>query len=1087
MTGAGRSRAIWAGVLGLLGAAAVLVRVGGERAAHPTGGEPARRHFLSGLDRLAHFDDAGMWREFRAAWTADPAYLPVYHEVIGLDGRAPVPEAVAAELDSLVEDQPDTDLRLCLGRLLATGRGVMPPPAPLSHGSTAARTCVADLLLERPRQPGERLDRIALARHLWRQFPESPSLTVRYTSELGFAGRPESVLALARQLVGPQQNAFVRVAGYIETIGRLHQLGRHEEALQWEQRADAATRSSQGIRLRYLWSLANRHRYLLRELGSDSVFRQHAGVAAQAEAGEALGLAMGARWTGTLSQTFRTDRADQLLDNGELTTSLEEWTQLVRLGDSAGDPLCRAHARVRRGRTLVKLGRATEAEADLLAGLTAARRARNIKWQYEAEHNLLHLYEATGSASQAQRAGEGFVALARESGVPQANLMANHDLAWFHLRRGARERARRYFENVVAYADSVVGYEYWAGEYFELTGDLDRAEASFRRAGIQQDIRPIAGLSRLAEATGDLERAIRFARIHDQLRESSRYPEFAPLLPGLLARHGRLAEAASELAPARNRAIAGGQVAAWATLSAELAMLELHRGNPAAAAAIADSAEGAASRLGVAEVQWRAHAITGLARVRAGGTEVPAGLAGVRLALSQAVRTGLPQLQGELLAWYGEALAARGRIPEALVSFGRAADFTDSVALSLSLDPARAGYRSAQAHISNAALEAILGHPDRVAAARWYASWSVRRKSRGVLDRIGGWVAPSLAAVRHSLPPDHAVLDYAVLDSTVAVLVITDHDATLRRLPVTPDTLRARVGALLARLVPRIGSLVDTAHAALDAELSEQLYTALLAPVEPDLGGRTHLSIVPDGPLHLLPFDALVITRTPVTQYTLDRFRLTLAPSLSLVMARDRPLSAGPVLGVVGPAAPGIIEGADRELAALARALAPREVHLLQRLEATEAAVRGYARGAALLHVAAHARPNDAEPAYARLALIPEGTDDGLLHAYEIERLPLPGTLVVLSACETGVGRLLGGEGVLSLSRAFLRAGARGTVATLWPTGPASADLMAAFYPALARGEAPAAALREAKLALRHGQWSNPFHWAGFVLVTRGD
>jgi CHAT domain-containing protein len=141
---------------------------------------------------------------------------------------------------------------------------------------------------------------------------------------------------------------------------------------------------------------------------------------------------------------------------------------------------------------------------------------------------------------------------------------------------------------------------------------------------------------------------------------------------------------------------------------------------------------------------------------------------------------------------------------------------------------------------------------------------------------------------------------------------------------------------------------------------------------------------------------------------------------------------------------------------------------------------------AGLLHFAAHARPNDAEPSYARLTLAPAGDDDGQLHAYEIETLHLPGTLVVLSACETGAGRLLAGEGVLSLSRAFLRAGASGTVAALWPVGPATADLMGAFYPALARGAAPAAALRQAKLALRRGQWASPFHWAGFTLVMQG-
>jgi len=91
----------------------------------------------------------------------------------------------------------------------------------------------------------------------------------------------------------------------------------------------------------------------------------------------------------------------------------------------------------------------------------------------------------------------------------------------------------------------------------------------------------------------------------------------------------------------------------------------------------------------------------------------------------------------------------------------------------------------------------------------------------------------------------------------------------------------------------------------------------------------------------------------------------------------------------------------------------------------------------------------------------------------------------VLSACETNAGRLLGGEGVLRLSRAFLRAGASGTVATLWPVGPATADVMAAFYRELARGRPTADALREAQLEQRRGRWSNAFHWAGFTLITR--
>jgi CHAT domain-containing protein len=108
------------------------------------------------------------------------------------------------------------------------------------------------------------------------------------------------------------------------------------------------------------------------------------------------------------------------------------------------------------------------------------------------------------------------------------------------------------------------------------------------------------------------------------------------------------------------------------------------------------------------------------------------------------------------------------------------------------------------------------------------------------------------------------------------------------------------------------------------------------------------------------------------------------------------------------------------------------------------------------------------------------------LHAYEIRTLRLPGSLVILSACESATGRLVPGEGPLSLSRAFLQAGAGAVLGTLWPVGDeAAAQLMEAFHANLARNQPPAAALREAKRALR-ATHAEPFYWAPFVLMTRG-
>jgi CHAT domain-containing protein len=92
---------------------------------------------------------------------------------------------------------------------------------------------------------------------------------------------------------------------------------------------------------------------------------------------------------------------------------------------------------------------------------------------------------------------------------------------------------------------------------------------------------------------------------------------------------------------------------------------------------------------------------------------------------------------------------------------------------------------------------------------------------------------------------------------------------------------------------------------------------------------------------------------------------------------------------------------------------------------------------------------------------------------------------VVLSACETGLGRLAGGEGVIGLTRAFLYAGASRVLVSLWPVSDAStADLMVRFYDELLAGTLPAEALRRAKLNLlrQNLEYAKPYYWSAFVL-----
>jgi CHAT domain-containing protein len=323
------------------------------------------------------------------------------------------------------------------------------------------------------------------------------------------------------------------------------------------------------------------------------------------------------------------------------------------------------------------------------------------------------------------------------------------------------------------------------------------------------------------------------------------------------------------------------------------------------------------------------------------------------------------------------------------------------------------------------------------------------------------------------------------LAEVVAALILTRDEARVIVLPAGAQALRDQIKRLLAGLQPRIGSFVDLSRASLDLGLARQLYEDLILPLAPVLADRTHLTIVPDAPLHLLPYDVLVHPGHEATEYLIDRYTVTTATSLGSVAAGDYRLPLGPVLAVAVQG-PRELLSTEGEVESIERAFADREVVRLEQADASEESVREHAGTAAILHFATHASSNAADPDFAHLALEQAGYDDGLLHAYEIRQLRLPGSLVILSACESASGRLVQGEGPLSLSRSFLQAGAHDVVGTLWPVGATAGTLMQEFYRFLAEGSPPADALRAAKLHLRTTH-PNPLYWGPYILVTRGS
>ncbi len=144
-----------------------------------------------------------------------------------------------------------------------------------------------------------------------------------------------------------------------------------------------------------------------------------------------------------------------------------------------------------------------------------------------------------------------------------------------------------------------------------------------------------------------------------------------------------------------------------------------------------------------------------------------------------------------------------------------------------------------------------------------------------------------------------------------------------------------------------------------------------------------------------------------------------------------------------------------------------------------------------IVHFATHAYADSQDPALSTIVLSRYDRDgealDGDLHAFEVGSLGLNAELVVLSACDTALGREIGGEAPLGLARAFLEAGAQSVLATVWQVpDTATARLMEKFYQELLAGRGtPTEALERAQAHVRsQPRWSDPYYWAGFQLVS---
>ena len=363
--------------------------------------------------------------------------------------------------------------------------------------------------------------------------------------------------------------------------------------------------------------------------------------------------------------------------------------------------------------------------------------------------------------------------------------------------------------------------------------------------------------------------------------------------------------------------------------------------------------------------------------------------------------------------------------------------------------------------------------------------------------------AASAEEARRGLPPSTALVAYSTSSERIVVFVLTAASLTARRLDAPPSAVAERVEDFVG-LIARDD--VDRWR-----RLAGRLYADLVAPWIGELPpGVRGLVVVPDGPLASLPFETLAPPVAPGRRIV-ETFDVSYAPSATALaeLCIPRPSSsriadllvvADPPVGAArNTAARAAADEAAFDLAALPHAAAEArsvarfggpDTQVLTGPQASERRLRETRlERFGVLHFATHGLLDVRHPSRSGLLLAGENGAYGLLTAREIYRLRLQSELVVLSACETARGRILAGEGVQSLARAFFHAGARSVVATLWNVNDRwSERLMTSFYDGMARGRSRAEALTSAKRALLAAEPDlAPRSWAAFVLIGDGQ
>ncbi len=332
----------------------------------------------------------------------------------------------------------------------------------------------------------------------------------------------------------------------------------------------------------------------------------------------------------------------------------------------------------------------------------------------------------------------------------------------------------------------------------------------------------------------------------------------------------------------------------------------------------------------------------------------------------------------------------------------------------------------------------------------------------------------TLKQLQALLDPEVTMLEYFVLGQQTALWVVAKDRFNFVRLSLNRNEVSSKVGALR-------DAINQVEEGDRFRQISQELYRILIQPASPFIKGK-ELLIIPHDVLHYLPFGALI---SPQGRFLIQDYPMEFLSSANLMQftkekrrkTRDSALAMGnPSLG--DPAY--TLRFAEREAKEVGKMYPHSAVYVED--EATKPRAISLSPNHDILHFAVHAEFNERDPMSSALLLAKEGKDDGRLKVAEIFSMNLKADLVVLSACETGLGKIRSGDEIIGMTRAFIYAGTPSVVTTQWKVNDrASYELMKAFYLNL-KTMNKSEALRQAQLKSMK-EFPQPFFWAAYELT----